>query len=134
MALHLRASLAIWTSFRAEALEAVEKYDIVVVKGIYDHVEMVLDAPKYGEEPVAITFAHGQGEVFHLISQYYLQRTELRSERHKMAAADYVAERAWPWTPMRPPRWPILAMGRWRRLPPPRACSPTSLPTRSGGT
>ena len=32
---------------------------------------------KYGEAPVAVTFAHGEGEVLHMISHYYLQRAEL---------------------------------------------------------
>lgn len=37
---------------------------------------------RYGESPVAVLFRHGEGEVLHMISHYYLQRTELRSERH----------------------------------------------------
>ena len=39
---------------------------------------------KYGEAPVAVLFHHGQGEVFHMISHYYLQRTELREARHQL--------------------------------------------------
>lgn len=46
---------------------------------------------KYGEQAVAVLFEHGAGEVFHMISHYYLQRTELRSERHKAAASEWVA-------------------------------------------
>jgi hypothetical protein len=48
---------------------------------------------KYGEAPVAILFRHGEGEVFHMISHYYLQRTELRSRRHRQPAAAYAAEK-----------------------------------------
>lgn len=48
---------------------------------------------KYGEAPVAVTFGHGEGEVLHMISHYYLQRSELRTERHKMAGASFVAEK-----------------------------------------
>ncbi|MGI8775370.1 MAG: hypothetical protein ACR2KQ_10275 [Actinomycetota bacterium] len=48
---------------------------------------------RYGEEPVAILFEHGAGEVFHMISHYYLQRTELRTERHSMAASSYYEEK-----------------------------------------
>ena len=48
---------------------------------------------KYGEKPVAVVFNFGKGEVFHMISHYYLQRTELRSERHTMPAADYASEK-----------------------------------------
>ena len=48
---------------------------------------------KYGECAVAVVFEFGKGEVFHMISHYYLQRTELRSERHTMPAADYASEK-----------------------------------------
>ncbi len=44
---------------------------------------------KYGEDPVAVLFSHGEGEVFHMISHYYLQRTELRSQRHFDPAKAY---------------------------------------------
>ena len=48
---------------------------------------------KYGEAPVAVWFRWGEGDVFHMISHYYLQRTELRSERHARPAAAYFAEK-----------------------------------------
>ena len=48
---------------------------------------------KYGEAPVAVTFPHGDGEVLHMISHYYLQRAELRTERHQMGGSDFVAEK-----------------------------------------
>lgn len=48
---------------------------------------------KYGESPVAVLFSHGQGEVFHMISHYYLQRTELRSARHGAPAAQWAQEK-----------------------------------------
>ena len=48
---------------------------------------------KYGEEPVAVWFRWGKGEVFHMISHYYLQRTELRTQRHQAPAASYFAEK-----------------------------------------
>ena len=48
---------------------------------------------KYGECAVAVVFEFGKGEVFHMISHYYLQRTELRSERHTMSAEDYASEK-----------------------------------------
>jgi len=48
---------------------------------------------KYGEEPVAVWFRWGEGEVFHMISHYYLQRTELRTQRHQAPAASYFAEK-----------------------------------------
>jgi hypothetical protein len=48
---------------------------------------------KYGEEPVAVRFAWGEGEVFHMISHYYLQRTEMRTQRHRADAGAYFAEK-----------------------------------------
>ena len=48
---------------------------------------------KYGEAPVAVWFRWGEGDVFHMISHYYLQRTELRTERHASAAATYFSEK-----------------------------------------
>jgi hypothetical protein len=47
---------------------------------------------RYGEEPVAIRFSWGEGEVFHMISHYYLQRTETRTVRHAAGAGAYFAE------------------------------------------
>ena len=48
---------------------------------------------KYGEAPVAVWFRWGEGDVFHMISHYYLQRTELRTERHAASAASYFTEK-----------------------------------------
>jgi hypothetical protein len=48
---------------------------------------------KYGEAAVAVVFAWGRGEVFHMISHYYLQRTELRTARHAAPAAAFGAEK-----------------------------------------
>lgn len=50
-------------------------------------------AARYGEAPVAVIFGHGDGEVFHMVSHYYLQRTELRSQRHMSSAASYATEK-----------------------------------------
>jgi hypothetical protein len=48
---------------------------------------------KYGESPVAVWFRWGEGDVFHMISHYYLQRTELRTQRHAGSAGTYFAEK-----------------------------------------
>jgi hypothetical protein len=60
-------------------------------------VEVLLDSTelgqRYGEPAVAVLFREGDGEVFHMISHYYLQRTELRNARHSMAATAYAAEK-----------------------------------------
>ena len=46
---------------------------------------------KYGEAPIVITFDFGDGgTVLHMTSHYYLQRAELRTDRQKMSAQDYV--------------------------------------------
>ncbi len=49
-------------------------------------------AEKYGEAPAIITFSYGKGTVLHMISHYYLQRAELRTDRHKANAAEYAKE------------------------------------------
>lgn len=48
---------------------------------------------KWGEAAVAVVFRHGQGEVFHMVSHYYLQRTETRGARHASSAASYWQEK-----------------------------------------
>jgi len=46
---------------------------------------------KYGEAPIVITFDYGDGgTILHMTSHYYLQRAELRTDRQKMSAKDYV--------------------------------------------
>jgi len=45
---------------------------------------------KYGEAPIVITFDYGDGTILHMTSHYYLQRAELRTQRHKMSAKEYV--------------------------------------------
>jgi hypothetical protein len=48
---------------------------------------------RWGERPVAVLFRHGRGEVFHMVSHYYLQRTELRNARHAAGAPAYWEEK-----------------------------------------
>ena len=55
---------------------------------------------KYGEAPVAVLFKHGQGDVFHMISHYFLQRTELRDARQQAPAEAYAAEKGVDAAPM----------------------------------
>jgi len=46
---------------------------------------------KYGEAPIVITFDYGDGgTVLHMTSHYYLQRSELRTKRHKASAKEYI--------------------------------------------
>lgn len=48
---------------------------------------------KYGEDPVFITFEHGQGKVYHMISHFYLQRTETRTRRQESSSETYLSEK-----------------------------------------
>ena len=50
-------------------------------------------ADQWGEDPIAVTFTHGEGEVFHMISHYFLQRAETRTRRHNRTAASYAADK-----------------------------------------
>ncbi len=61
-----------------------------------ERVEVLLSSrelkAKYGQAPVAVTFRYGE-DVFHMISHYFLQRTELRSTRHTTKASAFMDER-----------------------------------------
>jgi hypothetical protein len=50
---------------------------------------------KYGESAVAVQFGFGDGEVFHMISHYYLQRTETRNARQAQPAVFYAEEKGY---------------------------------------
>jgi len=66
---------------------------------VLDHekVEILISSKemkeKYGEAPVAVTFKYGEGSVFHIVSHYYLQRSELRTKRHKSPSPIYFEEK-----------------------------------------
>lgn len=48
---------------------------------------------KYGEAPVFVTFDYGEGRIYHMISHFYLQRSETRSQRQSASAANYLMEK-----------------------------------------
>lgn len=48
---------------------------------------------KYGEDPVVVSFWFEEGRIYHMISHFYLQKTETRSERHSQKASFYAAEK-----------------------------------------
>ncbi|MFC2160633.1 hypothetical protein ACFLRX_03150 [Acidobacteriota bacterium] len=48
---------------------------------------------KYGESPVFVTFDYGEGKIYHMISHFYLQRSETRTKRHKYSAVEYLNEK-----------------------------------------
>jgi hypothetical protein len=48
---------------------------------------------KYGDEGVIIRFEHGEGVVYHMISHFYLQRTETRDQKQKGSAGAYFKDK-----------------------------------------
>lgn len=50
-------------------------------------------ARRYGEAPVFISFDYGAGRVYHMISHFYLQRTEHRTRRQRRSSLFYLAEK-----------------------------------------
>lgn len=48
---------------------------------------------KYGADPVVVRFAHGKGLVYHMISHFYLQRTETRDKKQAAPAAEYFKDK-----------------------------------------
>jgi hypothetical protein len=48
---------------------------------------------KWGEAPVFVTFPFGAGRVYHMISHFYLQRTETRTKRHAGTSYDFLKEK-----------------------------------------
>jgi hypothetical protein len=53
-------------------------------------------ATKYGEAPVFVTFEYGEGKVYHMISHFYLQRSETRTKRQQASAEAYLNEKEIP--------------------------------------
>jgi len=45
---------------------------------------------KYGEEAVIVSFKYGKGIVYHMISHFYLQRTETRDEKQGTSSINYI--------------------------------------------
>ena len=70
-------------------------YPIEILKP--EKVDILIDSAELGRQwgasPVVISFEYGLGEVLHMISHYYLQRTELRTKRHSKNWTDYAVER-----------------------------------------
>ena len=48
---------------------------------------------KYGEEAVVVRFAFGEGLVYHMISHFYLQRTETRDKKQMANASEYYKDK-----------------------------------------
>jgi hypothetical protein len=48
---------------------------------------------RYGQAPVFITFDYGEGRIYHMISHFYLQRAETRTQRQQSKGTDYLFEK-----------------------------------------
>ena len=48
---------------------------------------------RHGEAPVLVSFPYGEGVVYHMISHFYLQRTETRTARHAAPSMTYLASK-----------------------------------------
>jgi hypothetical protein len=48
---------------------------------------------RHGEAPVFVSFEYGEGQVYHMISHFYLQRSETRTARHAKPSSDYLYEK-----------------------------------------
>jgi hypothetical protein len=48
---------------------------------------------KWGEPAVFVTFPFGRGRIYHMISHFYLQRTETRTRRHAGSSYDFLKEK-----------------------------------------
>ena len=62
-----------------------------------DKVEILVKSKdikqRYNDSAVFVSFDHGQGKIYHMISHFYLQRAETRTERHKNKGSDYLTEK-----------------------------------------
>ena len=65
-----------------------------------DDVEVLIHSRelerKYGEAPVLVAFDFGAGRVYHMISHFYLQRTETRTARQQESSTTYLREKGIP--------------------------------------
>jgi hypothetical protein len=48
---------------------------------------------RHGEAPVFVSFEYGEGQIYHMISHFYLQRSETRTARHAKPASGYLSEK-----------------------------------------
>ena len=48
---------------------------------------------KYGADPVFVSFTPGEGKIYHMISHFYLQRSETRTQRHRSCSMEYFNEK-----------------------------------------
>lgn len=61
-----------------------------------ERVEVLIDSDemgaRYGERPIMVRFTAGRGVVYHLVSHYYLQHAQARSERGRASASSLLRD------------------------------------------
>ncbi|CAF1083095.1 unnamed protein product [Rotaria sp. Silwood1] len=75
-----------WLETGSHPIEIVDKKRVKVLirsQALYD---------KYQSDAVIVTFDCGQGNVTHMISHFYLQRSDTPNARHKMSAQQYAQD------------------------------------------
>ena len=62
-----------------------------------DKVDVIISSKelgqRWGEAPIFVTFEVGKGRIYHMISHFYLQRTETRTARHGNSSDSYLDEK-----------------------------------------
>ena len=76
-----------WLEGSSYPIEVVNKKDVEIL------IKSKEIEKKYGESAVFVSFDHGDGKIYHMISHFYLQRAETRTERHKGEGSDYLSEK-----------------------------------------
>lgn len=74
-----------WLEGSSYPIEILDKKEVKVLMRSKELGE------KYGEDAVIVRFEHGEGVVYHMISHFYLQRTETRDKKQEMKSSSYSA-------------------------------------------
>ncbi|CAF1179688.1 unnamed protein product [Didymodactylos carnosus] len=75
-----------WLESGSHPIEIVDKQKVRVL------IRSKILGQKYQSDAVLVTFDCGKGNVIHMISHFYLQRTETRDARHQMSAEQYATD------------------------------------------
>ena len=75
-----------WLETRSHPIEIVNKERVRVL------IRSETLGNRYESDAILVTFNCGKGNVIHMISHFYLQRTETRDARHQMSAKQYAMD------------------------------------------
>ena len=75
-----------WLESSSHPIEIVNKSQVRVL------IRSEMLGQRYQSDAVLVTFNCGKGNVIHMISHFYLQRSETRDERHKMSAKQFAID------------------------------------------